>query len=95
MKAALGAFTAILLTGAIYMQPAHAQVQIQPWPGGSVQIGPGAPPPPPPGDWRGREGYYGSGWEDRRGERWRERRARECDRIPNPIERDRCFASIR
>jgi hypothetical protein len=48
MKTALGAFTAILLTGAIYMQPAHAQVYVQPGPGFSVQIGPGAPPPPPP-----------------------------------------------
>jgi hypothetical protein len=100
MKTALGAFTALLLAGVMYVQPAHAQVQIQPAPGFSVQIGPGAPPPPPPEDWRGREGYregyYGSGWEDRRGERWREeRRARDCDRIPNPIERDRCFASIR
>jgi hypothetical protein len=97
MKTALGAFTAILLTGAMYMQPAHAQVQVQPAPGFSVQIGPGAPPPPPPGEWREREGYYGSGREERREERWRdERRARErCDRILNPIERDRCFYSLR
>jgi hypothetical protein len=98
MKTILGAFTALLLAGAMYMQPAHAQVQIQPWPGGSVQIGPGAPPPPPPPEeWRGREGYYGSGREERREERWREeRRARErCDRILNPIERDRCFYSLR
>ncbi len=99
MKTILGAFTALLLAGAIYMQPAHAQVQIQPWPGGSVQIGPGAPPPPEPRreEWREREGYYGSGREERREERWREeRRARErCDRILNPIERDRCFYSLR
>jgi len=74
-------------------------LQIQPGPGGSFQIGPGAPPPPDPRreEWRGREGYYGSGQEERREERWRdERRARErCDRILNPIERDRCFYSIR
>ena len=99
MKTALGAFTALLLAGAIYMPPAHAQVQIQPGPGGSFQIGPGAPPPPEPRreEWRGREGYYGSGQEERREERWRdERRARErCDRILNPIERDRCFYSLR
>ena len=99
MKTALGAFTALLLAGGIYMQPAHAQVQIQPGPGGSFQIGPGAPPPPEPRreEWREREGYYGSGREERREERWRdERRARErCDRILNPIERDRCFYSIR
>jgi hypothetical protein len=94
MKIALGAFTALLLAGSMYMQPAHAQVQVQPAPGFSVQIGPGAPPlpPAPPEEWRGREGYYGSGWEDQR----REHRAREqCDRIPNPMERDRCFASFR
>jgi hypothetical protein len=99
MKTALGTFTAILLVCAMYMQPAHAQVQVQPAPGFSVQIGPRAPPPPEPlrEEWRGREGYYGSGWEDRREERWREeRRARErCDRILNPIERDRCFYSLR
>ena len=99
MKTALGAFTALLLAGAIYMPPAHAQVQIQPGPGGSFQIGPGAPPSPEPRreEWREREGYYGSGREERREERWRdERRARErCDRILNPIERDRCFYSIR
>ena len=98
MKIALGAFTALLLAGAIYAQPAHAQVQIEPGPGFSVQIGPGAPPPPEPprGEWREREGYYGSGWEERREERWREeRRARErCDRILNPIERDRCFHNL-
>src|SRR6267142_2131350 len=93
MKTALGAFTALLLAGAIYMPPARAQVQmqIQPGPGGSFQIGPGAPPPPDPRreEWREREGYYGSGREERREERWRdERRARErCDRILNPIER--------
>ena len=98
MKTVLGAFTALLLTGAICVQPAHAQVQIQPGPGFSVQIGPGAPPPPPPPreEWREREGFYGSGWEERRDERWRERRAHErCDPIPNPIERDRCFYSLR
>jgi hypothetical protein len=94
MKTALGAFTALLLAGAMYMQPADAQVQVQPAPGFSVQIGPGAPPlpPAPPEEWRGREGYYGSGWEDRQ----REHRARlHCDRIPNPMERDRCFESFR
>jgi hypothetical protein len=47
MKTALGAFTTILLAGAVYVQPAHAQVYVQPGPGFSVQIGPGAPPPPP------------------------------------------------
>jgi hypothetical protein len=99
MKAALGAFTTLLLVGTIYIQPAHAQVQVQPGPGFSVQIGPGGPPPPEPRreEWREHEGFYGSGWEDRREEIWREeRRARErCDRILNPIERDRCFYSLR
>ncbi len=97
MKTAFAAFMALLLAGAIYTQPAHAQVQVQPGPGFSVQIGPGAPPPPPRDEWREREGFYGSGWEERRDERWREeRRARErCDRILNPIERDRCFSSLR
>ena len=62
MKTALGAFAVLLLAGALYMQPAHAQVQIQPGPGFSVQIGPGAPPPPEPRreGWRKRDGYYGS-----------------------------------
>ena len=48
------------------------------------------------GEWREREGYYGSGSEERREERLREeRRARErCDRILNPIERDRCFHGL-
>jgi hypothetical protein len=94
MKIALGAFTSILLAGAMYMQPAHAQVQIQPAPGSSVQIGTGAPslPPPPPEEWRRREGYYGSRGEDRR----QARRARDrCDHIRNPIERDWCFTSLR
>jgi hypothetical protein len=100
MKTTLGAFAAFLLAGAIYIQPAQAQVQVQPAPGFSLQIGPDRPPPR---DWRREErrdreeGYYGSGREDRREERWREeRRARErCDRILNPIERDRCFYSLR
>ena len=98
MKAAFGAFSALLIAGTIYVQPAHAQVQIQPPPGFSVQIGPGKPPPPERREeWREREGYYGSGWEDRREERRREQhRARErCDHIPNPVERDRCFDSLR
>lgn len=98
MKTALGALTALSIAGALYVQPAHAQVQVQPAPGFSVQIGLGAPPPPEPrrDEWRGGEGYYGSGSEERRDERWREeRRARErCDRILNPIERDRCFHSL-
>ena len=46
MKAALGVFAALSLAGIVYIQPAHAQVQVQPAPGFSVQIGPGAPPPP-------------------------------------------------
>ena len=33
MKTALGAFTALLLAGALYARPAHAQVQVQPGPG--------------------------------------------------------------
>jgi hypothetical protein len=98
MKTALGACTTLLIAGALYVQPAHAQELVQPAPGFSVQIGPGAPPPPEPRreEWREREGYYGSGWEERREERWREeRRAHErCDRILNPIERDRCFYNL-
>jgi hypothetical protein len=98
MKTAPGAFTALLIAGGVNMQPAHAQVQLQPAPGFSVQIGPTEPPPPEPRreEWREREGYYGSGWEERREERWREeRRARErCDRILNRIERDRCFYNL-
>jgi len=94
MKTALGIFTALLLAGIVYMQPAHAQVYVQPRPGFSVQIGPGEPPPPPPprDEWRGREGYYGSSWEE---QRWREERRAHCARIPNPIERDQCFSSFR
>jgi hypothetical protein len=98
MKMAFGAFIALLLASVMYMQPAYAQVQVQPAPGFNVQIGPGAPPPPEPrrDEWRGREGYYyGPGWEERRSERWREERRAHCDRIPNPMERDRCFASLR
>ena len=91
MKTALGAF-------ALYPQPVAAQVEVQPVPGFSVQIGPGAPPPPEPRreEWRDRDGYYGSSWEERREERWREEhRARErCDRIVNPWERDRCFYNL-
>jgi hypothetical protein len=102
MKTTFCAFPALLLAGTICIQPTRAQVQIQPGPGFSVQIGPGGPPPPDPRredwrEWRDREGYYGSGWDERREERWREeRRARErCDRILNPIERDRCFYYLR
>jgi hypothetical protein len=94
MKIVLGTLTAISLAGAIYMQPAYAQLQPQPAPGSSIQFGPVAPsqPPPPPEEWRRRGGYYGSGWEDRR----REHTAREhCDHIRNPIERDWCFTSFR
>jgi hypothetical protein len=67
MKTALGAFTALSIAGVLYVQPAHAQVEVQPAPGFSVQIGPGAPPPPDPRreEWREREGYYGSGSEER------------------------------
>jgi len=70
MKTALGAFTALVIAAALYVQPANAQVQVQPAPGFSVQIGPGAPPPPEPRseEWREREGFYGSGWEERREE---------------------------
>jgi hypothetical protein len=98
MKDTLGTFAALLLAGILYVQPTHAQVQIQPGPGFSVQIGPGAPPPPPPREeWREREGYYGSGSEDRREERWREEhRAREhCDRMANPVDRYWCFYYLR
>ena len=97
MKTTLGALAALLLSGTMYLQPAHAQVQIQPGPGFSVEVGPGAPPEQRREEWREREGYYGSGREERRDERWRdERRARErCDRILNPMERDRCFYSLR
>jgi hypothetical protein len=94
MKILLSALTAILLAGAMYMQPAYAQFETQPPPGFSIRVGPAAPsqPPPPPEEWRRREGYYGSGREDRR----RVHTAREhCGHIRNPIERDWCFASFR
>jgi len=92
MKTALGAFAALLLAGAFYAQPAAAQVEVQPGPGFSVQIGPGAPPPPEPRrEWREHEGFYGSGSEERR----EEHRARErCDRMVNSWERDRCFHNL-
>jgi hypothetical protein len=92
MKTALAAL-ALLLASALYTQPAHAQVQIQPGPRFSVQIGPEPPRPPEQREWREREGYYGTGWEERREERWREEhRARErCERIVNLWERERCF----
>jgi hypothetical protein len=97
MKTALGAFAALLLAGIVYIQPAHAQVQVQPTPGFSVQIGPGAPPPPePPREgWREREGFYGGGWEERHGERWRERERQRCRWIANPMERHECFDRLR
>jgi hypothetical protein len=41
MKGALGAFAALFVAGIVYIQPAHAQVQVQPAPGFSVQIEPG------------------------------------------------------
>ena len=94
MKASLGVSAALLLAGIIYIQPAHAQVQVQPAPGFSVQIGPGAPPPPREG-WREREGFYGGGWEERHGERWREREREHCSWIANPMERHECFDRLR
>ena len=96
MKITLAGFAALLLAGTMYTQPARAQVNVQLGPGFSVEIGPGATPEQRK-EWREREGYYGSGREERREERWRdERRARErCDRILNPLERDRCFYSLR
>jgi hypothetical protein len=100
VKTALGAFSALLLAGAIYMPAAHAQVQ--PMPGFSVQVGPEAPPPSHPRteEWREerlRQGFYGSGSEEWREERVREeRRARDrCYRIRNPIERSWCFDDSR
>jgi len=59
LKTALGAFTALVIAAALYVQPANAQVQVQPAPGFSGQIGPGAPPPPEPRseEWREREGF--------------------------------------
>ena len=95
MKTALAAL-ALLLASALYTQPAHAQVKIQPGPGFSVQIGPEPPRPPEQREWREHEGYYGTGWEERREERWREEhRARErCERIVNLWERDRCFYNL-
>jgi len=95
MKTALAAF-ALLLASALYTPPAHAQVQIQPAPGFSVQIGPEPPLPPEQREWREREGYYGSTREERREERWREQHiARErCERMVNPWERDRCFHDL-
>ncbi len=97
MKTTLVAFAALLIAGALSIPPAHAQVQVQPGPGFSIQIGPQGPPEERREEWRYREGYYGSGREEQREERWREeRRARErCERILNPIERDRCFYSLR
>jgi hypothetical protein len=96
MRTTLAAFAALMLAGSIYVQPTQAQVQVQPAPGFSVQIGPSAPPPPRE-EWRDREGYYGSGWDERREERWRqERRAHErCDWMVDPVARDRCFYRYR
>ena len=101
MKTALGAFAALLLASGIPMQ-AQGQMQVQSGPGFSVQIGPGAPPPPEPRseEWREerlREGFYGSGSQEWREERLREavRERERCDRIVNPIERHRCFDSLR
>jgi len=98
MRTALGAFAALLIAGALYPQPVAAQVEVQPAPGFSVQIGPRSPPPPEPSreEWRDRDGYYGSSWEERREERWREEhRARErCDRIVNPWKREPCFSNL-
>ena len=92
MKTAFGAVTALLLVGAIYTQPAHAQVQLQPGPGFSVQIGPGAPPPPRE-EWREHEGFYREGSEERYVER--ERARERCRWIANPAERHDCFESLR
>ena len=95
MKTVLGAFAAVLLTGTVYLQAAHAQVQVQPAPGFSVEIGPGAPPLPRREEWREREGFYGGGWEERRAERWRERERERCRWIANPAERHECFDRLR
>jgi hypothetical protein len=92
MKTVFSAVTALLFVGAIYTQPAHAQVQVQPGPGFSVQIGPGAPPPPRE-EWREREGSYDRGWEERHAER--ERARERCRWIANPVERHDCFESLR
>ena len=48
MQTALGVLAALLFAGALSAQPAHAQVQIQPAPGFSVQAAPQASPPPEP-----------------------------------------------
>lgn len=99
MKIGLSVLASILIAGINYTQPAYSQVQVQPAPGFSAQIGPGAPPPPERRDQRlrDREGFYGPGSEDRGEERGRlEHRARErCHHIADPIERDRCFDHMR
>ena len=93
MRTAFGVAGALFLASAVWIQPAYAQVQVQPAPGFSVQIGPGAPPPPE--RWREREGFYGGGREERHDERWREAQRERCRWIANPIERHECFDSLR
>ena len=86
MKTALGTFAALLLGCALCIQTAHAQVQVQPAPGFSVQIGPEAPPPP--------EGWRERAWEERHEEAWRERERERCRWIGNPAERHECFENV-
>lgn len=98
MKIALSLLGSILIAGINYIQPAYSQVRVQPAPGFSAQIGPGAPPPPErKGERRReREGFYGPGSRDPEDRGREEHRAREhCDRLANPVERDRCFDHLR
>lgn len=95
MKVALGVLAMLLIAGTSYMQPAHSQVQAQAAPRLFAQMGRGAPPPPETQEdqRRERERFDDHRREDRRRE---ELGARErCNRMPNPMERARCFDRLR
>jgi hypothetical protein len=96
------ALTTLFLAGAMHIQSAHAEPQMQLAPGFSVALVLGTPPPlASPSEERLeerlRERLYGSGSEEWLEERVREQRRERghCYRIADPTEREGCFDDLR
>ena len=102
MKTFLSALTAVLLAGAVHIQPIHAELRTQTVPGFSVQnwpevVLPAQAPIEERLEERLRERLYGSGSEEWLEDRVREERIERghCYRMANPTERKGCLDDLR